>query len=128
MRRTYLAFLAGEIFTIVFAIMIFRSIENRIFAGAIAGSVFSLLGLWIVVTGLRRREMLRTGTFIAASIHLFAVALPMMITRLMNQALEFKDVLIWGLPGPVFHQLSTAVYMLLLLATVYDLWRNWRTA
>ncbi len=123
MKSIFAKFFSGELVAIVVAITSFTMIPERILAGVIAGSVFSALGLWIVASGFWgqwHREVRTSWTFWLGSVHLFGVALPMMITRLLNHSLEFKDVLIWGLPGPVFHRLSTVIYSLLLLATAVD--------
>lgn len=128
MKQTYLKFLIAELFVIATAIASFRFISERILAGAIAGTFFSALGFWIVFTGLRNNSVRRSATFWCGCVHLFGVALPMMITRLLNHRLEFRDVAIWGLPGPAFHQLSTAIYFLLLLTTAIDLVRTSRLA
>jgi hypothetical protein len=123
MKNVFGRFFVVELLAIVVAISSFSMISEKIVAGVIAGSVFSALGLWIFATGIWsefRHEVRISGTFWLGTVHLFAIALPMMITRLLNHSQEFKDVLIWGLPGPVFHRLSTVIYSLLLAATAID--------
>lgn len=115
-----------ELTVIAAVATIFRLITERLIAGALAGTLFVALGLWIVISGVRSKTLRRSATFIMGCVHLFAIALPMVITRFMNAALAFADVRILGLPGPVFHQLSTGVYALMIVATVGDaiFWRR----
>lgn len=123
MRRHYIYVLAAELAVICLVLLIFRFIEPRILAGAIAGSVFVVLGLYIFVSGIRRAEARKSLSFIVGSIHLFVVALPLMITRLLNSSLVFEDVRVLGLPGPVFHQVSSYIYLALIIATLIDIFR-----
>jgi len=118
--RLFLRFFVVEVLVIAVAVMSFRFIPERIFAGVVAGSAFTALGTWIFWSGARLSRLRRTPTYWFGCLHLFVVALPMMITRFLNHSAEFKDVLILGLPGPVFHQLSTGVYFALLAATAFD--------
>lgn len=121
MSRIYIKFLVLELVVIAAVITIFKLIETRVYAGATAGTVFVALGLFILITGLRNRDFRRSFTFYAGGLHLFVSALPLMITRLINFQRPFDDVHVLGLPGPVFHRVSTSIYMILLIATVLDL-------
>jgi hypothetical protein len=123
MSRTFLRFLVAEFVVIAAVVMIFRIIETRLMAGAVAGTVFVMLGLYIFISGLKEIRIRRSATFVMACVHLFLVALPLMITRALNATIQFEEVRIWGVPGPVFHQLSTVVYWLMILATVFDWYR-----
>jgi hypothetical protein len=59
-------------------------------------------------------------------VHVFGVSFPMLITRALNADRAFESVFILGMPGPVFHQLSSTVFSILMLATLIDLWRVWQ--
>jgi hypothetical protein len=121
MNRIFLRFLVAEVIVLSAAITSFSVISQKMVAGFIAGMFFVSLGVWIVAVGFRNKPFRRSGTFIVGCLYFFAVALPLMITRFMNTALSFEEVRILGLPGPVFHQISTAIYLGLMLATVWDL-------
>ncbi len=126
MSRLFIKFLLFELAVIPTVVLIFKSVSDRIVAGAMAGTVFVAIGAWIFISGLRDVKIRRSPTFVMACVHLFGVALPMMITRLLNQSIAFQEVKIWGLPGPAFHSLSTGVYFVLLAATLLDAVRHWR--
>lgn len=110
----------GEILVILLVVATFRSIEERIVAGAVAGTLFVVLGVWICGRALRSPRYRRTPTFVVGLIHLFGSALPLMVTRFANSAALFEDVRVLGLPGPVFHRVSSFIYLALLLATLVD--------
>lgn len=125
MKNRYVLFLIAELLVIALVPAIFRWIEPRLVAGMVAGSVFVALGLLIFISGLLRPEVRRSYSFVMGCVHLFVVALPMVTIRLLNSQSAFEDVRIWGLSGPVFHKLSTWVFMILLLATAVDIYRIW---
>jgi hypothetical protein len=131
MKRIYLRFLISEILMIGAVALIFRTIPDRVLAGVVAGTLFVSLGLWILVLGLVSiksvdpdRRFWHSATFWAGCAHLFLTSLPLMITRLLNWSTSFEQVDVLGLPGPVFHRLSTTVFSVLILATAFDLWRS----
>lgn len=125
MKKYFGFLLLAELAVIAVVVTIFRSIPDRFLAGAIAGTVFVLLGGYIVVSGLVEKEK-RGLSFWLGLVHLFVTSLPMMITRLLNSSTGFAEVNILGLPGPVFHRLSTTIYMILLIATALDFIFAWR--
>jgi hypothetical protein len=92
-------------------------------AGAIAGGVFIALGVFIVSFAIKWRLLLGTATFWLGCAHLFLVALPMVVIRLLNAEEQFSQVRIWGLSGPLFHRVSTGLYLVLMISTAFDWWR-----
>lgn len=108
--------------------VIFKTISDRFVAGMVAGAIFVALGVFLVVLGLQSKGFRRTASFWAGCLHLFASALPLLITRIVNYSRGFEDVLVLGLPGPVFHRVSTTIFTILLVATSIDLVRAWRAS
>jgi hypothetical protein len=125
MRKVLLILLVLEIAVMIAVVFVFRTIENRFHAGLVAGSLFILLGMAIVGRGWNSPEFRRVPTFAVGCLHLFGVALPMIIIRVLNADSDFREIPVWGLPGPVFHKLSEGVYLLLLLVTAFDAYRSW---
>jgi hypothetical protein len=123
--KKFLMYLFVAELAVVFAVgAVFRFVEPRLTAAFIAGSMFVLLGITIVTYGLMNRKFIKTPTFALGCIHLFGIALPLLVTRMIYSDRGFADVNVWGMPGPVFHKLSTWIYMGLMLATVFDLYRE----
>jgi hypothetical protein len=122
--QKYLIWLFMAELVVVFAVgAIFRIVEPRLTAAFIAGSLFVVLGIAIVAYGFLERRFLKTPTFAIGVVHLCGIALPLLITRVIHSDLGFADVNVWGLSGPVFHKLSTWVYLGLMVATIFDLYR-----
>ena len=118
--KKFMILLVVEVLVVVVAMSSFRFISERLLAAAVAGTVFVCLGLAIFIMGIRDAKFRKTFTFTIGCVHLFAVALPMMIVRFLNTTSAFSQVDIWGLPGPVFHKLSTYVYFALMLGAIAD--------
>lgn len=123
MSRIFAKCLVMEITVVVLVTITFRAIENRLVAGAIAGGMFIALGVFIVGFAVKWRAFLRTATFWLGCMHLFLVALPMVVIRLLNAEGQFSQDRIWGLSGPLFHRVSTGLYLTLMISTAFDWWR-----
>jgi hypothetical protein len=120
MLKKLLYRLVAEIVVIVVVIGLFQIIPNRLIAGVIAGSIFIGLGFYVVYPGIRDSVFRRTLSFWAAWAHLLLSAFPLFLTRLFHAGSSFEDVRVMGLPGPVFHKVSTTIYMIMLIATLAD--------
>ena len=120
-KKDLIIFLILELFAIAWAGLAFAVIESRLVAGMAAGSYFVFVGVFILLKIWRWPNRWKVLTIYPALVHTFAISLPMMIVRLSSWALAFEDVRIWGLPGPVFHRLSTVVFTVLIVATLVDL-------
>ncbi len=127
MKRFYAGLLLVEFIAAGLAPVIFINIENRLLAGMIAGTIFVALGVFILVIGFQSRPFRKTPTFWAGCLHLFGSALPLLVTRILNFSKGFEDMFVLGLPGPVFHRVSTIIFFILMLATAFDLVKVWRT-
>ena len=120
MARIHALLFLAEAIVVGLVIAIFRIIENRIVAGAVAGSVFVLLGALIVGLVWSKGGRWKALSLYAGSVHLFWVALPLLITRMMNTSMPFDSMYVWGLPGPVFHKISNYVYLVMMATTAVD--------
>ena len=122
-RRDLFLFLFLQMFAVVWAGAVFALIEERRVAGALAGGYFVVSGLVMVVKAWWWGDTWRALCWYPLLAHVFAISLPMVITRFMHVQLAFSEVKIWGLEGPQFHRLSSAVFGALVAATVIDLAR-----
>jgi hypothetical protein len=122
-RRDLITFLGLQVFAIVWAGVVFSQIESRLIAGALAGGYFVLSAAYMLQRALKWRDRWRSTMIYPLGLHLFGISLPMIVTRFMQAQLNFEDIQIWGLPAPLFHQLSTWIFAALMAATVTDLIR-----
>lgn len=118
--KRLLIFVLIAILYIPIVMLIFRLSPDRLTAGYIAGAGFVLIGV-ALFWGLKSLGPQARWTRIAAFIHLFGISLPLLIFRSMNSGVDFKDIHIMGIPGPVFHQVSTWVYLIMIVAGVLEL-------
>ena len=119
-------FLGLEVFAIVWAGVVFSQIHDRVWAGGLAGAYFIISALWMLRRTLKWPDRWRSACLYALLIHLFGIAIPMVVARFSHVDQPFSEIKIWGLEGPVFHQLSTYVFGALIATTAVDLWRATR--
>lgn len=125
-RSDLFLFLVLELVAIVIAGASFSLIESRLAAGFVAGSYFLGFGLYVLSRLYRSGQMWKMIMTYPLLVHVFAISLPLMITRLLTMQDAFESVFVLGLPGPVFHRLSTTIFSILILGTLIDLGRVWR--
>ena len=123
--KRFIWLLVAELLIVAVVPIIFITIHDRFSAGMVAGTIFIAIGVYIVFLGFKDLTFRRSLSFFAGLLHLFVSALPLFITRLIEYSKGFDDVQVLGLPGPAFHQLSTTIFSILILATVTDLTRAW---
>lgn len=124
-RRDLVLFLGIEIFAIVWAAAAFSLLTSHLFAGALAGGYFVVSGIFMLSRANHWPMKWTSLTWYCLYVHVFAVALPMLVSRFAQMSLNFEEVQIFGISGPVFHNISTAVFSLLIFATVLDYARSW---
>lgn len=122
-RKDLLIFLGLELFAIVWAGTVFTVLERKIVAGALAGGYFVISGLFMLWRASRWPAKWKSLTMYLLIVHVLGIALPMLISRFVQVDESFENVKVLGLPGPVFHELSTYVFTGLICATLIDLWR-----
>lgn len=125
-RRDVFVFLGLELLAIAVAGLSFALIENRLIAGFTAGAYFLGSGLFMLFRIVQTGSLWKMLMTYPLLVHVFAISLPMLITRALSADQAFESVFILGMPGPVFHKLSTTVFSVLMLATSVDLVRVWR--
>lgn len=121
MKKKFLLFLILEVAVTLSVIIIFKTIDNRNFAGLFAGSLFTGLGAYILLELLRTKTPFRFFSFYAVSIHLFLGALPLIFTRIFNWGTAHADLMIFGMEAPLFHKIAEKIFMILMLCTLIDL-------
>jgi hypothetical protein len=127
-RRDLLLFLGLEIFAIIWAGTMFSLLENKLVAGALAGGYFVVSGLFMLYRASRWPRRWASLTWYSLMIHVFVISLPMLLSRFLQRDLDFNEVRILGLSGPQFHQLSSVIFTMLMVATVLDWVREWWAA
>jgi hypothetical protein len=123
--KELLVFLGLQVLAIAVAGLSFTLIENRLVAGAVAGSYFVSSGLYMVIRTHRYLGKWRLIYWYPLLVHVFLISFPMVVTRFLNSERAFEDIRILGMEGPVFHRLSTTVFSVLIIGTLIDLIRAW---
>jgi len=118
-------FLGIELFAIVWAGAMFSTLPNKLLAGALAGGYFIVSGIYMLSRAVHWPLKWKSLTWYVLFIHVFVISIPMVISRFAQMALAFEDVRIFGIPGPMFHNISSGVFSLLIAATTIDGARSW---
>lgn len=113
-------FLALQVLAIAWAGTVFSLIEAKLLAGALAGSYFVLSGLFMVSRSFKWPDKWKSLTWYPLIAHVFLISIPMVVSRFWQWSQGFEQVKILGLPGPVFHQLSSVVFVALIVGTAVD--------
>jgi hypothetical protein len=119
-RRDLTWFFGLELFAIFWAGLVFSLVHNHFVAGLLAGSYFIVSAALMLRWAWRWPDKWRSLTLYPLALHLFGVALPMVIMRLIHADVEFSEITIWGLSGPEFHALSGKIFAVLIVATLID--------
>lgn len=114
-------FLYLEIFTIPSVILIFKIIEPKSYAGIVAGVLFILIGSVLVLRNFCWMNYRKSPTFWVSCIHLFLIALPLFVFRILNFETPFEELLVFGIPGPILHKISEKIFTVLILSTFGEL-------
>jgi hypothetical protein len=123
--RDLIIFLGLEIFAIVWAGTMFTVLPSKLMAGALAGGYFVVSGIAMLAMANHWPLKWKSLTWYMLFIHVFAISIPMLMSRFAQMALTFDDVRVFGIPGPVFHHISSGVFSVLMAATVIDGVRAW---
>jgi hypothetical protein len=126
--RDLFIFLALELLAIVWAGVMFTVLPSKLMAGALAGGYFVVSGIFMLAMANHWPLKWRSLTWYMLFIHVFVISLPMLMSRFAQMALSFEDVRVFGIPGPVFHEISTTVFSILIGSTVVDGARCWWAA
>lgn len=121
-------YLALQVFAIVWAGAVFSFFEVKLLAGALAGSYFVLSGFFMVSRSWKWADKWKSFSFYPLLLHVFLISIPMVVSRFWQWSQGFEQVKILGLPGPLFHQLSSVVFMSLIAGTAIDKIRLGRKA
>ncbi len=121
MRKKFLMFLVLEVLLTLAVIIIFKTIEDRSIAGVIAGSLFLSFGFFIIYSLTQTKFYMRAFSFYGALVHLGMGAIPLLATRLMNWGIPHEELLILGVPAPIFHKIAEKIFVILILCTLVDL-------
>jgi hypothetical protein len=123
--RDLAIFLGIEVFAIVWAAVMFSTLASKLLAGALAGGYFIVSGLVMLGMANHWPRKWKSLTWYVLFIHVFVISIPMVMSRFAQMALSFEDVRIFGIPGPMFHNISSGVFSVLIAATVIDGVRTW---
>jgi hypothetical protein len=116
-RKAFIGYLMSE-FVVIFAVMgLFRFIEDKQIAATIAGTLFVLLPLIMMILEYRRAGFSEKLWFVGALQFWLLFAMPIFCLRIFNWGVPFENLSIFGVGGPLLHQWSSKSYLVMMLIT-----------
>lgn len=119
MKAIFNKFFAAEIVSAIIAPFAFWIISNRTIASLVAGSGFILIGVSVLILAKIKPEFRKSLTFKIGVVH-FALTMIVVLAKFLNLGTEFKDVVVFGIPGQLIHYASTAVFFAMMAGTALD--------
>lgn len=120
MRRDLEVFFGLQILSFVVAMLSFKMIDVRWQAALVAGTGFVVVGIWMVLRTLRWTNRFRFVSFYTARIHLYIFSLPMLLVRWRYKDVDFSQINLMGIPGPVVHRWAEMFFLVLVAGTLID--------
>lgn len=120
MKRDLQIFLGLQMVAALNAVAAFKLIELRWQAGIVAGSIFVLVGIWMVFKTLKWPQKTKMLSFYTVRVHTWLFALPMLITRLRYIGHDFNEFNFFGVPAAQYHRAAEAVFLMMLVSTIID--------
>jgi hypothetical protein len=118
--RGWILILVLEILAVIAVMSLFQFVDKQI-SGLLGGFIFSLLGVFIGFRLLRAQVFYKSATFWWLFVYMFYSVLPLLLARLTNWGVAFDELKIWGISGPDFHLVARNIYLVLIAATLIDL-------
>lgn len=109
----------AQVVVIGAVLVIFRVIPERQTAATVAGLLFVILPLILMVLEYRRAQLEEMIWFVTVLQFWTVFALPILGIRLLNWGVPFDQLSFVGIPGPVLHQFSSKSYMVMMLYTAW---------
>ena len=125
-QKRFLFYLLVQVLVIIAVTLLFKLNADIKIAAVEAGALFVvmpvvLMGFETLLTGFTRK------LWLAGLLQFWLLfALPIIGLRLMNWDVDFKDLSFLGVPGPTLHFWSSKSYLLMMVATAWEAWRNYR--
>lgn len=109
----------AQVVVILAVLVIFRVIAERQIAATVAGVLFVLLPLVLMVLEYRRAQLQEMLWFVALLQFWTVFAVPILGMRLLNWGVPFDQLSFAGIPGPVLHQFSSKSYIVMMAFTAW---------
>jgi ABC-type multidrug transport system permease subunit len=118
-RNAFLGYLIAQVLVILAVTVIFKVIPDRQIAATIAGFLFVLLPVVLMVMEYRRAQLAAMIWFVGVLQFWTLFALPILSIRLLNWGVPFDALSFLGIPGPVLHQYSSKSYLVMMVLTAW---------
>ena len=117
-QNRFSIYLMLQAFVIAMVMIIFRVIVDKKVAATVAGTLFVLLPLAMLISEYAIAKLKHKIWYLGVLQFWLLFALPILGLRIFNWESEFQDLSFAGVPGPTLHQWSSKSYMVMMVITV----------
>jgi len=124
-KRHLYSSLFFELAAAIWAVLVFRYVEDRDLAAKLASGGFLLMGLGVMRWSWGFKQPLKSLVFWGAHIFTLGFTLPMIIYRFwLPSNHSDSGIQVFGVPLSEFHRTSEMAYVALILITIFELWKT----
>lgn len=122
-RRLIFLCLGVQAVAIVFGLLAFAYFEDPKVAGRLTGPLFLLSGSFPFLLAIGGWLPKKTSSVVASMALTLFFSLPMLMIWYQSLGTSFVQMTFFGIPGPIFHRLSSGMFLILIGCEVFDLWK-----
>jgi hypothetical protein len=123
-KINYVQMLLMQLVVIVGVVVLFRVIPDRKIASIFTTLLFILLSAIIFYVESTKIEKWKNPLFICSGIFLFLIVIPLAVVRFLNWQYDFSELKIWWIAAPKFHNISNYIFILMIIASLWNLFKS----
>jgi len=112
-----------QVFSFLFATVMFAGLGNPRLAGSLTGPVFLLTGALPFLGVFVRRTNFKQVSLWVSLLFTFVFSGPMLWKRIAMYGHDFSEITYYGMTSATFHRISSVAFLFLFFALSYDLLR-----
>lgn len=122
-RNRFSVYLILQAVVIALVMVIFKVIADKKVAATVAGVLFVGLPLALMIYENKRAAWSEKIWYLGTLQFWILFALPILGLRIFNWNMDFSELSVLGVPGPLLHQWSSKSYMVWMLITLFTSWK-----
>ncbi len=127
--KKYILFLVLQILVIFIVTLFFNLIDSRQVASVWAGFTFLFSAMLYFYSELKTPGLkYKNPLLITSGIFILLIAIPMLVTRIINWGADFSSLYVLGLPGPVFHKVSNYFYIAMMVSSIILIFQKFKSS
>lgn len=119
-RSRYRNYLSIQVFVMIGVLLSFKVIPEKQVAALVAGLLFLVSSLGILLVELKQPDFKKRFTFWGTLAFVVLSALPILGLRVLNWGVPFDQLSVLGIPGPELHKFSNYMFFIMVVCLFID--------